>query len=185
MNKFKYQSTQAAIVEGLFDYQDAQVAAVIDLEERYVADDWFTYEEGREDDWLAYEDHAPTTTTDDDDDLDGADWCAWLTVPAAQFFDAVGDAWVIEGAKPPQSSVRASGYVRVHELASRIGIETKHMVEYLRAGGEYVASGSAYVAKPTAEAIAEVGSALVDRYGEVAGHSDRMALAALRARLSA
>jgi len=105
---------------------------------------------------------------DDDEDLDGTDWTTWLTTSPREFFDAVGDGWVFDGPNPcaDRTSGKAGGYMRVHELARKVGINTADMVAALRTDGEYVTNGLSYVALPTADAIlAHNVDVLRDTYG--------------------
>lgn len=99
-------------------------------------------------------------------DLDAADPQAWLHGDPHDFFQSVGDAWVIEGPSATRPEpVRAGHYVRVYELAREVGIESKDMVRHLRNSGEYVRSHTSSVAVPVAERLRAIADVLVDTYG--------------------
>jgi hypothetical protein len=101
-----------------------------------------------------------------DDDLDAADQSAWLTGDPRDFFDAVGDAWVVEGPSVTKPEpLRAGHYVRVYELAREVGIETKDLVRHLRLSGEYVRGAQSFVAVPVADRMNAIAHVLVETYG--------------------
>lgn len=203
----RYLSTRDAIDEGL---ADALVHAPVDLDESYAQVDDY-YEPMAEweitlltpvgmeeppaetawvsttayDPWASYE---PVLEQDDtlDEDDEPTDWWPWLTGNVREVFPDGG--YVIEG-PGIRTSVRTTGYLRVHELAAEVGIRAGHMVEHLCMTGEFVAGTGAYVALPVCDrTLAEAGD-LRRIYGlrpDLDGYlSSNEALHALRARLTA
>lgn len=106
---------------------------------------------------------APIVEQDDEPDLDETYPGQWLVGDVDEAFPDGG--YVITGPSPSRRSVRASGYIRVYELAREVGINTTHMITALRSHGEYVNSGFAYVALPVCDRVREVGPYLVQSYG--------------------
>lgn len=96
----------------------------------------------------------------DEEDLDSEDPSAWLAIPSAEFFDAVGNAFVIEGPTIQPEPIRAGHYRRVWELARETGVPSKALVDFLRVGGEYVKTHQSYVAEPVCERILSNSGAL-------------------------
>jgi len=91
----------------------------------------------------------------------------WLATPTSEFFDALGDAWVIEGPNPVRPEpLREGNYVRVWQLAEDLCVESKHVVEVLRLAGEYVKTHQSWVARPVAEAVMLGREWIVAKYGE-------------------
>lgn len=99
-----------------------------------------------------------------DDEGEGAQW---LTGDPHHFFDAVGDAWVIEGPSTVSAEPQREGhYVRVWQLARDLNVESKHVVEVLRTAGEYVRGHQSWIAAPVAEAVMQGREWIVDQYGQ-------------------
>ena len=166
------------IAEGL-----ALVHAPIDLDERYTmrecVSEWeylHTHAPANEPDWAEEPladwerellGQSVAEPVDDDEDWP-TDWTAWLTTPPQEFFDAVGNAYVLEGpdGSRDRTSGKADGYLRAYELARLVGINTAHMVEYLRdVHGEWVAGPTAYVALPVCERMVSLADDLQAEYG--------------------
>lgn len=90
----------------------------------------------------------------------------WLAGDPRDFFQSVGDAWVIEGPSVTKPEpLRAGHYVRVYELAREVGIESKDLIRHLRLSGEYVKAHTSYVALPVADRVKAIADVLVDTYG--------------------
>ncbi|NUS01995.1 MAG: hypothetical protein HOV97_05460 [Nonomuraea sp.] len=74
--------------------------------------------------------------------------------------------FTIEGPSRDRTSGKADGYLRAYELARLVGINTAHMVEYLRdVHGEWVAGPTAYVALPVCERMVSLADDLQAEYG--------------------
>lgn len=90
----------------------------------------------------------------------------WLTVSPREFFDAVGDAWVVEGPTVTRpESMRQGHYLRVWELAREVGIHSKDLIDHLRKSGEWVKSHQSYVAMPVVDQVRRDHGVLVSLYG--------------------
>jgi len=173
---------EMALISGL-DFPEPPEGTVWSVTTRYgdVDTDPWAVMAGTPDLWEA-------TTTDED--LDSAEHpSAWLAVPPSEFFDAVGSAYVIEGPSGrDRSSGKAGAYMRAHELALLVGIDTARMIEHLReVEGEWVQSATAYVALPVCQRMIDLTADLRAEYGERCAtqvSESALALADLRCRLS-
>lgn len=101
---------------------------------------------------------------DEEQDLDSEEHpSAWLTIAPAEFFDAVGNAFVIEGPSLSPEPIRTN-HVRVHELARRAGVPSKALVDFLRTEGEYVRCAQSFVTQPVVDKVLRM-EGLVDALG--------------------
>lgn len=103
---------------------------------------------------------------EDEDEDDYEPESAWLAATPTEFFEAMGDAWVIEGPTVHDEPRKGDHYVRLHELAREVGVESKHLIEYLRLEGEYVANHMSMVANPVAAIVRRQAEGLRVKYGE-------------------
>lgn len=104
--------------------------------------------------------------TEDDDYWPDSDDDGWLTTSPREFFDAVGEAWVIEGPCVTHSEpTRAGHYMRAWELAREVGIETRDLLTFLAKFGEFVKCAQSWVAMPVCKRVMTEADTLVAGYG--------------------
>lgn len=87
---------------------------------------------------------------DDLDEDDENDQPHWLAGDVAEVFPDGG--YVVTG-PAPQTSVRANGYLRVHEAADLLECTSASLIHRLRHRGEWVTNAASYVARPVIAAL--------------------------------
>lgn len=143
---------------------DWEIALLTGIDQEEVADVVWT---SLESEVIDLHERTVLVEVDEDEGYDEHYAGSWLTGTIAEAFP--DGAFTIEGpaTQRDRSSGKADAHMRVYELAREVGIETRHMVEFLRVvEGEWVAGQTAYVALPVCERMLDLADDLRAEYGQ-------------------
>ena len=106
----------------------------------------------------------------DEDEWDDDTWEGRTTflplMSINEAYDAFGGDFTIEGPNAERvEPLKGEHYIRVHELAAEVGIESRDLIRYLRLEGEYVTNHMSMVANPVADIVRRQADGLVERFG--------------------